>query len=121
MRAPRLSELTLSQKLPAVMIGLTVAAVTITTSLAFFGAKDALDTQVSNKLQNVAADRALEVEEYVDTLGQELAILATSTTVIEAIGPSTMPGCRWAATPPSNFSAITSRKTPTPLPSVMSC
>ncbi|MEP0070991.1 methyl-accepting chemotaxis protein [Pyruvatibacter sp.] len=86
MRAPRLSELTLSQKLPAVMIGLTVAAVTITTSLAFFGAKDALDTQVSNKLKNVAADRALEVEEYVDALGQELAILAASTTVIEAIG-----------------------------------
>lgn len=86
MRAPRLSELTLSQKLPAVMIGLTVAAVTITTSLAFFGAKDALNTQVSNKLQNVAADRALEIEEYVDTLGQELAILAASTTVIEAIG-----------------------------------
>ncbi|MEO0961928.1 MAG: methyl-accepting chemotaxis protein [Pseudomonadota bacterium] len=86
MRAPRLSELTLSQKLPAVMIGLTVAAVTITTSLAFFGAKDALDVQVANKLQNVAADRALEVEEYVDTLGQELAILAASTTVIEAIG-----------------------------------
>jgi len=86
MRLAILSDLKISQKLPAVIIGLSVATAVITTSIAFFGAKAALDYQVENKLKNVASDRALEVNEYIQGLGDELVILSNTTTVIEAIG-----------------------------------
>jgi len=86
MNLAKLSELKLSQKLPAVMIGLSTAAAVITTSLAFFGAKAALEEGVATNLQSVASDRALEVESYIESLGDELLVLADSTTVIEAIG-----------------------------------
>ncbi|MGD1934428.1 MAG: methyl-accepting chemotaxis protein [Candidatus Phaeomarinobacter sp.] len=86
MRLAIFSDLKISQKLPAVIIGLSVATAVITTSIAFFGAKGALDEQVNNKLQNVASDRAIEINEYIKGLGDELAILSNTTTVIEAIG-----------------------------------
>lgn len=86
MRLAILSDLKISQKLPAVIIGLSVATAILTTSIAFFGAKAALDAQVENKLENVASDRALEVNEYIQGLGDELVILSNTTTVIEAIG-----------------------------------
>ena len=86
MRGAKLLDLKLSQKLPAVIIGLSVTAAVITTGLGFFGASDALNQQIEKNLESVAADRALEVGEYIDGLGEELVILANSTTVIEAIG-----------------------------------
>ncbi len=78
--------LNLSRKLPTVIVGLAVLVAIIITSLAFFGARGALQDQIRNKLETAASDRALEVEQYVEALGQEVLILATSTSVIEAVG-----------------------------------
>jgi len=86
MRGLNILDLKLSQKLPAVIIGLSVTAAIITTILGFYGASDALHEQMENNLQSVAADRALEVDQYIESLGDELIILSDSTTVIEAIG-----------------------------------
>ena len=63
MRGAKLLDLKLSQKLPAVIIGLSVTAAVITTGLGFFGASDALNQQIEKNLESVAADRALEVGE----------------------------------------------------------
>jgi len=86
MKRTGILQLKLSQKLPAIIVGLSVLVAIVTTSLAFFGARSALSDQIKNKLETVASDRALEVEEYLASLGEELAILSNSTSVIEAIG-----------------------------------
>ncbi|MEO0961927.1 MAG: methyl-accepting chemotaxis protein [Pseudomonadota bacterium] len=80
------SKLKLSQKLPAVIVGLSVVTAVVTTTLAFFGASAALESQIRNKLETAVADRATEVEQYLTAMGEELSILANSTSVIEAIG-----------------------------------
>jgi len=86
MRTPDFSALKISQKLPAVIIGLSVLAGVISAVLGFMGARSALDAQIENKLETVAVNRAQEVSDYLNGLGQELVILSNSTMVIEAIG-----------------------------------
>ena len=86
MRAPDFSALKISQKLPAVIIGMSAVVAVVTATMGFLGARSALDAQIENKLETVAANRAQEVSDYLNGLGQELVILSNSTMVIEAIG-----------------------------------
>lgn len=86
MKTAIFSKLKLSKKLPAVIVGLSVVTAVVTTSLAFFGASAALESQIRNKLETAASDRAVEVEQYLAAMGEELSILANSTSVVEAVG-----------------------------------
>jgi methyl-accepting chemotaxis protein len=80
-----LGALKISQKLPIVIVGLAVLAAAVTGTVAYFQAEEALEHAALEKLQAVREDRDHQLMSYLDTIRQDVSLLAGNRTVVEAL------------------------------------
>jgi len=76
----------LSTKLPAVIVGLAVAATAITGILGFYGAKSEIDAVVKKELKVVAIDRSEAIRQYLFGIDEEVRLLASNDMIADALG-----------------------------------
>jgi methyl-accepting chemotaxis protein len=77
--------LTISRKLPAVIVGLAVLSAAITGTVAYFQAVESLEHAAGEKLEAVREDRAHQLEAYLETIRQDVSLLAGNRMVVHAL------------------------------------
>jgi len=81
----RLPSMRISAKLPVVIVGLAVVSALITGTIAFFMAERALEDSAFDKMAAIRADRAAQLAGYLDTIREDVALLARNDMVVDAL------------------------------------
>ncbi|MCA8933347.1 MAG: cache domain-containing protein, partial [Rhodospirillaceae bacterium] len=77
--------LTLSRKLPLLVVGLSLVAAGITGTIAFYQAQSALSHAAESRMSGLRDARRFVLQGYMDHLATELHIIASNPTVVRAV------------------------------------